>query len=107
MKHEIIKLTDDAVVDIKTDYDCYSLGCPTCGYGSDFCTTMEIRFKNHNAIGFENHNMYEYDEAFSVGYFIKLFCSNNEKFSSMTAEEFIDFITTEITRDFDCKVLYW
>ena len=97
---EIITLTDDAVVDIATDHY-YSPGCPTCDYGSDYCTTMEILFKAHTPIRFARHQMYEYDENFSVGYFIRLFCCNAERFPSMTAEEFIAFITAEITRDFD------
>ena len=98
---EIIKLKDDAVIRIDTDHNCYSLGCPTCGYGSDYCTEMEIGFKNHQGITFTRHKMYDFDEDFSVGYFIGLFCSNYEKFADMTADEFIEFITTEIKRDFE------
>lgn len=104
MAMEIIKLVDDAVTNIYTDHQCYCEGCPTCGYGSDYCTTMEIYFKNHSYIKFENHNMYDFDEDFSIGYFIKLFCSNNEKFTSMTADEFVEFITTEIKKDFDVDI---
>lgn len=100
---EIIKLKDDAITNIDTGH--WSIhGCPTCDYGSDYCTEIKIYFKNYPSITFERHKMYEYDEDFSVGYFIKLFCINCDKFADMTASEFIDFITTEITRDFEVKV---
>ena len=100
---EIIKLKDDAVTSIDTNH--WSIGgCPTCDWGSDYCTEIEIYFKNHPRIIFERHKMYYYDEDFSVGYFIKLFCTNYEKFADMTASEFVDFITTEITRNFEVKI---
>ncbi len=98
---EIIKLKDDAVIDFNMNCECYSTGCPTCGYGSDYCTEMEICFKNHSSISFKLHEMYGYVESFSVGYFMKLFCSNFEKFSEMTVDEFINFATTEIKKDFE------
>ena len=65
---------------------------------------MEICFWGHRDITFIRHRMYGYDEDFSVGYFIKLFCTNYEKFADMTVSEFVDFITTEITRDFEVEV---
>lgn len=103
MAMEIIKLVDDAVINIYTDHD-YISGCPTCDYGSDYCTEVIIAFNNHKRIIIERHQMYDFDEDFSIGYFIKLFCSNNEKFASMTADEFIEFITTEIKKDFEVDI---
>ena len=100
---EIIKLADDVVTAIDTDHS-YISGCPTCDYGSDYCTQIEIEFNIHKGIRFERHQMYNYDEDFSIGYFIKLFCGNYEKFVTMTADEFVEFITTEIKKDFEVDI---
>lgn len=97
---EIIKLKDDAVIDFYTNHTCYDTGCPTCGYGSCYCTEMEIYFINHSSISFELDEMYGYNEDFSLGYFMRLFGLNFEKFSEMTVDEFINFTTTEIKKDF-------
>ena len=41
---EIIKLKDDAITSIDTGN--WSIGgCPTCDYGSDYCTEIKIYFK--------------------------------------------------------------
>lgn len=100
---EIIRLKDDVITSIDTDH--WSVGgCPTCDYGSDYCTQVDIYFKNHPRIGFARHKMYYYDEDFSVGYFIQLFCNNFDKFVDMTADEFVNFITEKIKADFEIEI---
>ena len=97
---EIIKLKDNAVIDIKTDNYCYNRGCDTCGYGSDYCKELVVRFDDMDTYTYERHQMYDYDESFSIGYFIKLFCANIDTFVNMTKEEFKEFIDNKIKEDF-------
>jgi hypothetical protein len=97
----IIELKDGAVTDIYTDQCCYSGGCETCGYGSDYCTELTITFDDNDTYTAERHKMYDYDENFSIGYFVKLFCANVDNFAEMTKEEFKHFIANKIKEDFE------
>ena len=97
---KIIKLKDNAVINIKTDNYCYDRGCDTCGYDSDYCTELTITFDDMDTYTYERHQMYHYDENFSIGYFVKLFCSNIDTFANMAKEEFKKFIENKIKEDF-------
>lgn len=94
-KNILISLIDDAIMDVVTYTFLESEGCPTCGYGSDYCTDVTIYFKNENFITTSVHSS-TLDTSFSVSFFVRFFCSNLEKIQQMTKQEFIDFFYSQI-----------
>lgn len=111
---EIVKLQDCSIVDIQTDMDCLSAGCKTCGYGSDYCTTVKVAIFNGEDKDYRNkytyleaeyHESYNFSEEFSIGYFIRLFAKNYEKITTFTKKEFIDWYKDVLKKDFEEIVL--
>lgn len=97
---EIIKLKNSVIENIDTDMTCLSEGCWTCGYGSDYCTTITIRFDDNDRLRAERHSEYDYDEDFSIGYFVRLFCQNFENIQEMDKEDFIQWFKNEVSSQF-------
>lgn len=96
----IIKLKDCSIENINTNMICYFEGCHTCGYGSDYCTEITIRFDDHSRMVAEYHSEYDYDEDFSIGYFVRLFCQNFESIQNMTKDDFIYWFKNEVGNQF-------
>lgn len=103
----IIKLKDSAIENIDTDMTCYDEGCPTCGYGSDYCTEIVIKFSDNNYIRAEYHDSYDYSDTFSIGYFVRLFCQNIQNIESMTKDEFIGWFKATVSNDFYNDVKFY
>lgn len=103
----IIKLRDSAIENIDTDMTCYDEGCPTCGYGSDYCTEVAIKFSDNTYYHAEYHTSYNYSDSFSIEYFVRLFCQNIQNIEAMTKDEFIDWIRAKLSNDFNNKVSFW
>lgn len=95
----IIKLKDVGIDDIRVDKECISLGCETCGYGSDFCSTLIVEFDDGTEFTYEKHQMYEFNETFTMSYIIRLFCFNVEAFANMTKEEFKEFLNKKLYKE--------
>ena len=98
MNEMLIKMVDGGLVNY-TD-DCYSYGgCPTCDYGSEYITEIDItltRYKVH----VRTNQMYEY--VLSEGQMIRLFLSEYNTIQAMTEKGFIDWFKeklVEITKD--------
>ena len=102
----IIKLIDNAIVNIETDMNCYDEGCITCGYGSDYCTEIIIQFSDNSCIHAEYHESYHYSDTFSLGYFIGLFCRNVQNIESMTKDEFVNWFKMTVSNDFKRAKFY-
>lgn len=103
----IIKLKDSAIENIDTDMTCYNEGCVTCGYGSDYCTEVGIRFSDNTYYHAEYHESYNYSDSFSIGYFVRLFCQNVSNIEVMSKDEFIDWLRATLSKDFNNKVSFW
>lgn len=105
---QIVKLTDSYISDIQTDLDCLSRGCETCGYGSDYCTTVKIYFGDSwsDKICAEYHNSYSFSESFSIGYFVRMFCNNIEAIQNMSKDEFQKWFMKTVENDFSGVKFY-
>lgn len=88
----LIKMTDGGLVNY-TD-DCYSYGgCPTCDYGSEYITEIDLTL-THYKIHVETNQMYEY--ALSEGQMIRLFLTEYDTICAMSENEFIDWLKKKI-----------
>ena len=103
----VIKLKDSAIENIKTDMTCLSEGCETCGYGSDYCTEIAIKFSDNTYYHAEYHESYNYSDSFSIGYFVRLFCQNIQTIETMTKDEFIDWFKATVSNDFYNNVNFY
>lgn len=103
----IIKLKDSAIENIDTDMTCYDEGCPTCGYGSDYCTEVVIKFSDNSYIHAEYHESDDCSDTFSIGYFVRLFCQNIQNIESMTKDEFIGWFKATVSNDFYNDVKFY
>lgn len=98
MNEMLIKMVDGGLVNY-TD-DCYSYGgCPTCDYGSEYITEIDITL-THYKVHVRTNQMYEY--VLSEGQMIRLFLSEYNAIQEMTEKGFIDWFKeklVEITKD--------
>lgn len=83
----LIKLVDGGIENIYTDEEC-SGGCPTCDYGSEYISKMEIVLTKFKVSAVMNQ-MYDY--AISTQDTLELFLPNIDQISRMTEEEFISW----------------
>ena len=104
---DIIKLKDVAIKNIDTDMNCLSEGCVTCGYGSDYCTEVAIKFSDNSYIHAEYHESYNYSDKFSIGYFVRLFCQNIQTIELMTKDEFVGWFKATVSEDFYDEVTFY
>ena len=94
----LIKMVDGGLVNYDDDYRSYG-GCPTCDYGSEYITEINITL-THYKIYVKTNQMYEY--VLSEGQMMKLFLSEYNTIQSMTENEFTEWFKTklyEITHD--------
>lgn len=93
MSEPIIRLTDDEIISWEDDHT-YLPGCPTCDYGSEYCTTVDIRFKNGVYIHIEQTQSYGY--GLSQADMMRIMCTNYNDIIKMTRDEFYNWLKTKI-----------
>ena len=94
----LIKMLDGGILNYVDD-NYYYAGCPTCDYGSEYITEIDITLVHHT-IHIKTNQMYEY--AISEGQMIRLFLTEYDAIRAMTENEFIDWLKAkliEITHD--------
>ena len=94
-----IKFADGNMLQTYADDSWATPGCPTCDYGSRYTNEIEIRTTNYT-LEIRFVEMYEY--AFSTADAIRIFAVD---LSSMTEEDFIKHIDTEVHK-FDALDTY-
>lgn len=88
----LIKMLDGGLINYTDDYYHYN-GCPTCNYGSQYITEIDIALVHHT-IHIKTNQMYEY--VLSEGKMIKLFLTEYDTICTMTEKEFIDWLKTKL-----------
>lgn len=88
----LIKMLDGGLVNYEDDFHYYP-GCPTCDYGSEYITEIDITLTSY-AVHVETSRMYDY--AVSEGEMIKLFLSEYNTIQTMTEKEFIDWFKVQL-----------
>lgn len=88
----LIKMLDGGIVNYEDDSYHYD-GCPTCNYGSEYITEIDITLVHHT-IHVKTNQMYEY--ALSEGQMIRLFLTNYDTIRTMTEKEFIDWFKAKL-----------
>jgi hypothetical protein len=94
----LIKMIDGGLVSYVDDFYNYS-GCPTCNYGSEYITEIDIVLTQYK-IHVKTNQMYEY--VISEGQMMTLFLSEYNTIQTMTEKEFVDWFKQklcEITHD--------
>jgi hypothetical protein len=94
----LIKMVDGGLVNYTDDYYSYG-GCPTCDYGSEYITEIDITLTQYK-IHIKTNQMYEY--VISEGQMMALFLSEYNTIQAMTEKEFVDWFKAklcEITHD--------
>ena len=94
----LIKMVDGGLVNYIDDYYSYG-GCPTCDYGSEYITEIDITLTQYK-IHVKTNQMYEY--VISEGQMMTLFLSEYDTIKAMTEKEFVDWFKEklcEITHD--------
>lgn len=88
----LIKMIDGGILKYSDDHYCY-LGCPTCDYGSEYITEIDVTLVHHT-IHVKTNQMYEY--VLSEGQMIKLFLTEYDTIRTMTEKEFIDWFKAKL-----------
>lgn len=88
----LITMLDGGLVNYTDDFHYYE-GCPTCDYGSEYITEIDITL-THYTINVTTNQMYEY--AITEGQMIKLFLSEYNTIQTMTEKEFIDWFKAKL-----------
>ena len=94
MEKLMIKMVDGGMVNYKDDSYFYS-GCPTCNYGSEYITEIDITLTCYE-IHVKTNQMYEY--VLSEGDMLKILLSNYEWIKAMTEKEFADWLKAELIK---------
>lgn len=92
MEKLYLTMIDGGLVNYKDD-QCYYEGCPTCDYGSEYITEIDVTLTQYK-IHISTNKMYDY--ALSEGDMLKIFLSNCNLIQSMTEKEFIDWLKTKL-----------
>ena len=82
----LLELNDGAIKSIDTDKYLDRLGCPTCGYGSEFVNEMTISMTKYFIYTKTNT---EYEYAFSDDDLFKILLGNCDDIKKMNESEFI------------------
>lgn len=90
----MIKCKDGEILDFITEKEC-RLGCPTCSYGWAYIDRCKIEFTRTIL---KCKTEYEDDYILSEDFWVKLMCSNAQRFASMTEDEIIEFIIEDVRR---------
>ena len=88
----LIKMVDGGLVNYKDDTTCYA-GCPTCDYGSEYITDIDVELTTHN-IHVNLNATYSY--AISEGDMIRLFLQEYNEIQQMTEKQFIKWFEEKI-----------
>ena len=78
----LIKMIDGGIVNYEDDSYHYD-GCPTCNYGSEYITEIDITLVHHT-IHVKTNQM------------IRLFLTNYDTIRTMTEKEFIDWFKAKL-----------
>lgn len=95
----LIKMVDGGLVNYTDNYN-YVEGCPTCDYGSEYITELDIDLTKYK-LHIETNKMYDY--VLSEGQMIKLFLSEYNNIQSMTEAEFIGWFKKKLPEIVDNK----
>lgn len=88
----LIKMVDGGLVNYDDDYDSYA-GCPTCDYGSEYISEINITL-THYKIHVRTNQMYEY--VIFEGQMMKLFLTEYDRIQTMTEKEFVDWFKEKL-----------
>jgi hypothetical protein len=88
----LIKMLDGGIEDYTDNFYSYG-GCPTCDYGSEYITEIDITFTRYK-LHIETNNMYEY--VISEGQMIRLFLTEYNTIQAMTEMEFIKWFKEKL-----------
>lgn len=92
MEKILIKMVDGGLVNFEDD--CYYYGgCPTCDYGSEYITEIDVTL-THCLIHIETNKMYDY--VISEGQMMRLLLSEYNTIQTMTEDEFVDWFKEKI-----------
>ena len=92
MEKLLIKMVDGGLVNYEDDNYHYG-GCPTCDYGSEYITEIDMTLTRHK-ISVRTNQMYDY--VLSEGDMMKLLLSNYDAIQIMTEKEFADWLKTKL-----------
>lgn len=93
-KSYLIKMVDGGLIDVKSDGWCEAEGCHTCQYGSLFMNEITLVMEGIKAAIILGSSYKYYD--YSTSDLMKLLCNSIEKISTMTQEEFVEFVVEDI-----------
>lgn len=91
----MIQCKDGEILDFITEKECQR-GCPTCSYGWAYIDRCEIRFTDNTL---KCKTEYDNDYLLSEDFWVKLMCSNAQRFASMTQNEIIEFIKESVKQE--------
>lgn len=97
-KDYLLELIDGKLISIDSEDFCKNIGCPTCGYGSEFINDLDINLTNYRYIVTINR-MYGY--AFSIGDLLNIILGNIDTITKMTQLEFIDWFKNKVKEKAD------
>lgn len=99
MKDYLLKLVDGNLIDIQSDIWCENHGCPTCAYGSEYITQIDLVLTSYT-MSMSVNKMYEY--AFvTTDSILKIILRNICAINSMTQLEFIEWFKLEVIKRAD------
>jgi hypothetical protein len=90
----LIKMVDGGLVNYEDDSYSYG-GCPTCNYGSEYITEIDLTLTKYK-VHIRTNKMYEY--VISEGDMMKIFLSNYEEITTLTEKEFLDWFKIQIMK---------
>ena len=93
-KSYLIKMVDGGLIDVKSDDWCEAEGCHTCQYGSLFMNEITLVMEGIKAVIILGSSYKYYN--YSTSDLMKLLCNSVEKISTMTQEEFVEFVVEDI-----------
>lgn len=94
MKNYLLELVDGKLINIKSDIWCENSGCPTCAYGSEYITQLDVILTSYT-MSMSINKMYEY--AFvTIDDILKIILRNICAINSMTQLEFIKWFKLEV-----------
>ena len=97
----LIKMLDGGILNYVDDNSYYE-GCPTCDYGSEYITEIDITLVHHT-IHIKTNQVYEY--VLSEGQMIRLFLTEYDTIRTMTEKEFIDWFKAKLLDIADEEVI--
>ena len=87
-----IKLKDGKLTGLTYCIYCVNHGCPTCGYGEEYVTELELKFSD----SIHDIQAELATDKISLGTIIMVFCNNVKKMEAMTQEECSNFLRREL-----------